>query len=102
MKPDELLGLVKGVLRVSSDVYNDEIQLLIDSAIADMKRVGVREVLLTGEVSPLCARAICCFCKGQFGFDNDDAAFFMDSYRQATIDLMNSDANECSGDTDEV
>lgn len=102
MKRENLFALVKVVLRVSGDIYDTEINMLIDSAIEDLKRVGVRGELLDQEFPPLVVRAICCFCKAQFGFDNEDAPFFMDSYRQTACDLMNSSANECSGDPNEV
>lgn len=102
MDRTELFALVKVVLRVSGDVYDTEINMLIDSAIEDMKRVGIREELLNEEFPPLIVKAICTFCKAEFGFDNEEAPLISEGYRQIVCDLMNSKANECAGDDSEI
>lgn len=102
MKREELFALVKVVLRVSGDIYDTEINMLIDSAIEDMKRVGIREELLSEELPPLVVKAVCTYCKAEFGFDNEEAPLIAESYRQIVCDLMNSKANICSGDENEV
>ena len=102
MDRDQLFDLVKVVLRVSGEIYDVEVNMLIDAAIEDLRRVGVKEDLLKEGFPPLVVKAICSYCKAYFGFDNDDAAMFSNSYRQIACDLMNSSANECAGDENEV
>ncbi len=95
MDTDELKATVKTVLRVSADVYDAEIDMLIDSALCDLRRVGIREdEILAG--NPLVRKAVCCYCKANFGYDNSDASFYDKAYRQTVVDLMNSKANECA------
>ncbi len=99
MDADELKATVKTVLRVSADVYDAEIQMLIDSAVCDLQRVGIREEFIE-EGNPLVVKAVCCYCKANFGYDNSDASFFDKAYRQTVVDLMNSKANEKAVDGD--
>lgn len=95
-----LLDDIKLSLRVMTDDFDPEIQLLIDAAIADMKRVGIRPELLELDADENLLRhnamvwqAIAAFCKSRFGFDNGDAGRFDDAYYRTVIDLMNSTAN---------
>ena len=99
MDADELKATVKTVLRISADVYDAEIEMLIDSALEDLKRVGISELAID-EGTPLVRKAVCCYCKANFGYDNSDASFFDRAYRQTVTDLMNSKANVCAGDSD--
>lgn len=99
MNADELKSTVKTVLRISADVYDAEIDMLVESALEDLKRVGISELAIA-EGNPLVKKAVCCYCKANFGYDNSDASFFDRSYRQTVIDLMNSKANVCAGDGD--
>ena len=86
-----LLDETKIALRVTSTVYDTEIQSLIDAAKDDMKRVGVLETVVDAtETSPLVKHAIICYCKAEFGFDNDEAERFQTTYRQCVMDLMNT------------
>lgn len=77
------------ILRVSSDALDPEIQMLLDSARADMLRAGLPEALVDGE-SPLVASAAACWCKAKFGYDNDEAPRFQQDYRDIVCDLRNS------------
>ena len=85
------------MLRIKSDAFDSEVEMLIDAAKADMVRVGVREELVNPhderDMSPLVKQAIACYSKANFGYDNDDARRFNASYRQTVCDLMNSAAN---------
>lgn len=91
---EETLSLLKVLLRVSSSAYDDEIKMLVDGAVTDMKRIGIKdEYLAEDALSPLALNAIACYVKARFGYDNTDAPFFEEQYRQLTIDLMNSEAN---------
>ena len=90
-----LLDEMRTSLRVVSDMTDDEIQMWVDAAIADMRRCGVKDSLLEQEsLSPLAKSAVTCFVKGQYGYDNDEAPRFMDTYRMLLVGLLNSKSNE--------
>ena len=89
-----LLDDARLALRVSSEVFDDEISDLIDAAMSDMVRVGIEEDFVRDpDTHPLVKRAVMCYCKAHFGFDNDQAAFFNESYRQVVCDLLHSEHN---------
>lgn len=90
-----LIDDMKLILRVSNNAYDIEVQMCIDSAIADMKRVGIREEVISSD-NPLVRQAIACYCKANFGFDNEEAGRFTQSYIQTVTDLLHSDANIAS------
>lgn len=86
-----LIDDVKVALRVTTDAMDPEVQMLIDAAIADMRRVHVREELLDEEgMAPLVKSAVCLYAKARFGYDNDEAEMFDESYRQLVADFLNS------------
>lgn len=87
-----LLDEVKVALRVTSPMYDNEVGMLISAAMADMSRVGVPEVILTGDadMDPLAKMAVVLYCKAHFGFDNPQAELFQDSYRHVVTDMLNS------------
>lgn len=88
---------MKLVLRVSGTALDSEVDMLIAAALADMARVGIRaELLEEGSMSPLVKQAVACYCKANFGFDNDEAERLDSSYRQCVADLLNSTANEAA------
>lgn len=87
-----LLDDMKLNLRVTGDWADDEINMLIDGAKADMVRVGIAADVVE-EGGALVKNAIACYCKSRFGYDNPDSARFEALYRQCVCDLMNSDAN---------
>lgn len=90
-----LLDEMRANVRVVSDMTDDEIQMWIDAAIADMRRCGVHSDLLVEEsLSPLAKSAVTCFVRGQYGYDNDEAPRFMETYRMLLCGLLNSKANE--------
>ena len=83
---------VRPHLRVTGDVFDSEIEMLMDAAKADMQRVGVDSMAVDyGE--PLANTAIICYCKARFGFDNPDSDRYELLYRQMVTDLLNSKAN---------
>ena len=91
-----LLDDMRVALRVSSVAFDGEIQTLIDSAIEDMTRVGIDPSYIEpeeGDMPALVRSAITCYCKGHFGYDNDEAKRFLASYRQVVCDLLNSTHN---------
>lgn len=94
-----LLDEAKLALRLSSGAYDGEVESLLSAAIADMRRVGVREELLEEDsMDPIAKMACIAYAKAGFGFDNADAARFEASYRQLVCDLMNSGASESLSD----
>ena len=92
---------MKLAVRIKSDAYDDELNMLIDAAKADMVRCGVRCELVnpaeSENVHPLVRMAVYCYCKAHYGYDNDEASRFGTSYRNTVIDLLNSDANVAAG-----
>lgn len=96
-----LVDDMKLSLRVMTDKLDAEVSMLVDAALADMARVGVRVELLERDPdgnlvfgNPLVRQAVACFCKARFGFDNGDAPRFDESYRRSVCDLINSQASE--------
>lgn len=86
-----LIDDVRLSLRVISTATDAEIQMWIDAALADMGRCGVRpELLEESTMNSLAKSAVVCFCKANYGFDNDEADRFNESYRMMVIALMNS------------
>lgn len=92
-----LLDDMKLAARIRTDAYDDELEMLIDAAKADMLRCGVRPELVnpasSEEINPLVRMAIACYVKAGFGYDNSEAPRFMSSYRSTVCGLLNSDAN---------
>lgn len=93
----ELIDTVKTVLRVSSDAYDEEVEILVSSALADILRVGVNPEYVSG-FRPLVKQAVCLYCKANFGYDNEEAARFQESYRQCVTDMLNSSENIAAGE----
>ena len=77
--------------------FDDEIQDLIDAALADLTRVGIVPSLLDPDsLHPLAKRAVVAYAKAHYGYDNDEATRFIESYERTVIDMANSTANiEC-------
>ena len=97
-----LLDDVRVALRVTSDATDSEIEAMIDTAIADMRRVGVRDSLLNREsLTPMALNAVFMFCKANYGFDNKDAGTFWNRYQWTVTALMNSSMNECDSLSDD-
>ncbi len=89
-----LLDEVRANLRVTSELTDDEIQMWVSAALADMKRVGIDETLLAeGSMDPLARGAVTLYVKGHYGYDNDEAPRFLSHYRQTVAALLNSPAN---------
>lgn len=96
-----LLDEVKVILRLSSAVYDPEVNMLLDAAKADMVRVGIDPDLLEEDGMDAQAKmAIACYCKAHFGFDNPDQEAFDGIYRQKVADLLNSPANIASKESE--
>ncbi|RSL32664.1 DNA-packaging protein [Salibacterium salarium] len=74
-----MLESVKKALRISNNVFDDEVQGLIDAAKMDLEQSGVDPEVIN-EDDPLIKRAVTVYCKAEFGYDNPDAGRFRDSY----------------------
>ena len=72
-----MLNKVKLSLRISGDMFNIEIQDLVEAALTDLKISGV---VNTDETDPLILRAVITYCKANFGYDNNEAERFQKSY----------------------
>lgn len=84
-----LLDDVRTAVRTKSTATDSELQMWIDAAIADMKRCGVSDGLLAKDsMNPIAKGAVVLFCKARYGYDNDEARRFEESYHQTVIDLM--------------
>lgn len=83
-----MLDMVKTALRISGDAFDDELQLLIDSSIAEMKGLGV--VIAVDEAGDptdtQTQTAVIAYCKWQFG-DHDNAERWRDIYHTKLAQL---------------
>lgn len=59
-----MLELVKLALRITTDAFDTELNLLIAAAQTDL---GIAGVTLPAELDPICQRAIVTYCKMNFG-----------------------------------
>ena len=91
-----ILEDARAVVRVTSELYNPEIQMLIDAALADLRRVGIREHLLAEEtMDPLVRHAVLAYVKANFGFDFTEYELpqLQLVYPSIVASLLNSTAN---------
>lgn len=91
-----LLDEMRIRLRVTSELTDAEIQDEINAALADMRRVGIKEHLLDVEnPDVLVKHAIALYCKAYYGYDNaNERPQFIVAYERTVCDLLNSKANE--------
>lgn len=59
-----MLELVKLALRITTDAFDAELNLLIAAAQTDL---GIAGVTLPAELDPICQRAVITYCKMNFG-----------------------------------
>lgn len=91
-----LLDEMRVRLRVTTDLTDAEIQDEIDAALADMRRVGIKEHMLNADnPAALVKHAIALYCKAYYGYDNaNERPQFIAAYERTVCDLLNSKANE--------
>ncbi len=65
---DETLSAVKLALRVTTNAFDSEITSLINAALADMGLAGISN---DDKQDPLVLRAICTYCRMNFGEPSD-------------------------------
>lgn len=85
---DEMRRLVG----IASDYTDAEIQMWWQAAVADMRRIGVRDELLDG-LDPLVNAACALYLKANYGFDNEDSEKFRMAYAETVACLKNSTAD---------
>lgn len=96
-----LLDDVRAAERVVSDLTDGELQVYIDAAIAEMRRVGVRESLLNQEsLAPLAKYAVFMHVKANYGHDDSEFPMWWTRFNQTVLSLVNSSMNECDTDAD--
>ena len=79
-----ILDDVKNELRISGTDHDTEITGLINAAKLDLEESGVQKVV---ETDYLTRMAIGLYCKGNFGFDNDEAGRFIQAYESLRVKL---------------
>jgi hypothetical protein len=86
---------VRVALRVRSTMTDVEVDALIAAAVADMRRIGIREELLDlRNMSDLAKFAVIAFCKANYGFDNTEGPTYFERYKWCVTALANSSMNE--------
>lgn len=75
-----LLNDVKKALRISSSHFDDELTILIESARLDMVQSGISFDKAHSD-DFLIKQTIVFYCKGHFGYDNQEADRFIAAYR---------------------
>lgn len=71
--------------------FDDELQDLIDAALADMLRAGVRPALLDADApGKLVKMGVKLYAKAHFGYDNQERSEFIASYERVLVDLKNA------------
>lgn len=73
-----MLELVKTALRIKTDAFDTELNMLINAAFLDLTTAGV-DLFTAADSSDLVKLAVCTFCKANFG-DPDDADRIRKSY----------------------
>lgn len=82
-----MLEDIKDILRVSGGELDTEIADLIASARMDLQLSGVKTSLANASTDPLIKRAIACYVKAHFGYDNPEADRFNQSYQAIKMQL---------------
>jgi len=80
-----MLAVVKGALRVDGNDADQEIQDLIDAAMADLALAGVAEE--HDGTDPLIRRAVIIYCRAHFDYDSKSAERLLESYEMLKAHL---------------
>lgn len=91
-----LLDDVRSALRVSSGLFDSEVQTLIDTALFDMQNKGVSAKFIgsdSAEYPAIVRQAIVLYAKSHFGYDNDEAERFQRAYDSIVCSLINGSQN---------
>lgn len=82
-----MFSSIKQALRLSTDVFDDEINDLIEAARQDLILSGVSFNKANDDNDPLIKRAIVVYSKANFGYDNPEADRFQRSYEMLKAHL---------------
>lgn len=66
-----MLEKIKMALRISTDAFDEELELLIQSALLDLGIAGVINDVLTDEPDAIITQAVITYCKMNFGLPED-------------------------------
>ena len=95
-----LIDDVRSSVRVMTDLTDDELEVYIQAALAEMRRVGVRDELLEmEELDPLVKSAVIMYCKANYGFDTAMGPTFWSWFNNTVTALKLSSADETIYDT---
>ena len=78
---DQLLADVKRELRITTDAFDTDVEMLIATAKSDLKLSGVGAAAVDACAVPIIRMAIIVYCKATFGLDNADSEKYMTSFR---------------------
>lgn len=71
-----MLNFIKLALRITTDVFDDEIQLYIDDCLAELTAMGVTNLMITEtEYDPQVKSAVVAYVKWKFGNNEDKDAW---------------------------
>lgn len=65
-----MLELVKMALRITTNAFDDELNMLIESAFLDLTTAGV-DLFTAATADDLVKMAVCTYCKLNFGLPDD-------------------------------
>lgn len=95
-----MLDLVKKALRIMTDAFDDELNMLIEAACMDLGIAGVIEdAAITNSNDALIQRAIITYCKMNFGLP-EDYDRLKSSYDEQKAQLATSTGYTNWGDED--
>jgi len=73
-----MLEKVRKALRITNEYFDDELNDLIDAALADMELSGIKANAMTDD--KLISRAVTLYSKAQFGLENKESEKYQESY----------------------
>lgn len=79
-----LLEKIKLSLRIFDNIFDSEIEDLINSALSNLETSGINNVDIK---DPQIIRAVTLYCKANFGFNNDESEKFQNCYDKLVIHL---------------
>ena len=86
-----LLDMVrKAAARLTTNHFDDELELLIAAAKDDLTRQGVDKGVVRYAKKPLVKLAVVTYCKAHFGLDNPDSEKYRAAYQSMADELRKS------------
>lgn len=74
-----MLEAVKTALRITDNEFDAEVQGLIDASIGDLRLAGIDPAKIV-ESDAFARQTVITYCKAHFGYDNEEAPRFSESY----------------------